>query len=88
MGNQLLGQSHDFKTSRSIEKEARHLEKISGRLLLYLVAMTSFTLVEGLIGLSHKNVHVLRDFFNFSILVLTLAFSTRAIDIWNESQQE
>jgi hypothetical protein len=50
--------------------------------------MSSFTLVQGLIGLSTKNAHVLRDFLNFAALIIALCFSTRAIDIWNESQQE
>ena len=56
--------------------------------MLYLVGMTSFTLVEGVIGLSMKNVHILKDFFGFFMMLIALAFSSRAIDIWNETQQE
>ena len=56
--------------------------------MLYLVAMVSFTLVEGVIGLSMKNVHLLKDFFGFLMMLIALAFSSRAIDIWNETQQE
>ena len=63
------------------------LPKISQRLLLWLTAMSSVTLVEGLIGLSVKNVHVLRNFFNIFALICTLAFSTRAIDAWNEGSE-
>lgn len=68
------------------EKQARELEQVSNKLLLYIVAMSSFTLVQGLIGLSTKNAHVIRDFLNFMALIIALGFSTRAIDIWNESQ--
>lgn len=50
--------------------------------------MSSFTLVQGLIGASTKNAHVIRDFLNFTALIIALGFSTRAIDIWNESEYE
>ena len=53
--------------------------------MLYLVGMTSFTLVEGVIGISLKNVHVLKDFFGFFMMLVTLGFSSKAIDVWNET---
>ena len=62
------------------------LSQISTKLLLYMVAMCSFTLVEGVIGMLSKNVHVLRDFFGVVMLIAALCFSTRAIDSWNDSQ--
>jgi len=72
-------------SQQEIEKQALKLSQISTRLLLYMVAMCSFTLVEGLIGMLTKNVHVLRDFFSVLLLIVALCFSTRAIDNWNES---
>jgi len=35
-----------------------------------------------------KNVHILRDFFGVVLLIGSLLFSSKAIDSWNESQQE
>jgi len=49
------------------------------------VALSSFTLVEGMLGMFTKNVHVLRDAFNITLLILALSFATHAIDVWNET---
>lgn len=41
-----------------------------------------------MIGILMKNVHVLRDFFNITLLICALGFSTRSIDAWNETEEE
>ncbi len=53
-----------------------------------MTALSSITLVEGMLGLSFQNVHILRDFFNVVMLIMTVGFTMKAIDIWNENMQE
>jgi len=53
-----------------------------------MTAMGSITLVEGVLGISLFNVHILRDFFNVLLLILTMGFTMKAIDIWNEKTAE
>lgn len=50
--------------------------------------MSSYTLAEGLLGIMHKNVHVLRDFFNFLLLLVSLGYSVVAIDMSQEEKEE
>lgn len=53
-------------------------------LMLLVTALGSISLVEGVIGVSFQNVHILRDFFNVLLLVVTLSFSIKSIQIWVE----
>lgn len=54
---------------------------ISGRLLLYLTVMGSFSLVEGAIGVTHTNVHLVRDFLNSFLMLCALAFSAKSLEL-------
>jgi hypothetical protein len=54
-------------------------------MVLFLTVLASFSLVEGLIGLAYKNVHVLRSFFNTFMLILAFSFSYKAFEAWELS---
>jgi hypothetical protein len=47
--------------------------------MLYIAIFVSFAVVEGLIGLSHVNVHIVRDFLNFILMIGALYFSSIAL---------
>ena len=55
------------------------------RILIYMTALASITVVEGVIGFAYLNSHVLRDFYNCLMLVIALVFSSKAIDILQEN---
>lgn len=59
------------------------METIAFRLILWLVAMGSIALVEGILGAAIGNIHVVIDFFNITLLIITLSISVKAIQFWS-----
>ena len=49
------------------------------RMILYITVLGSFALVEGVIGIFHFNVHLIRDFLNSILMLTTLGLSAKAI---------
>ena len=43
--------------------------------------MGSFAIVEGMIGITHTNVHLVRDFLNSFLMLGALVFSSKALEI-------
>jgi len=68
------------KTSRELGKQA------SKRLVLYITVLGSFSLVEGVIGVLHVNVHLIRDFFNSMLMLCALGFSSKALELASKAQ--
>ena len=64
------------------------MDSISFRLILWLVAMGSIALVEGILGVAIKKIHVVIDFFNIILLIITLSISVKAIDFWSSKCKE
>ena len=64
------------------------MDSISFRLILWLVAMGSIALVEGILGVAIKKIHVVIDFFNIILLIITLSISVKAIDFWSAKCKE
>jgi len=55
--------------------------------MLYLVVLGSFSIVECVIGISLKNVHIVRDFLSSAFLLMTLGFSLKAMQISESSRR-
>jgi hypothetical protein len=64
------------------------MDSITFRLILWLVAMGSIALVEGILGVAIKKIHVVIDFFNIILLIVTLSISVKAIDFWSTKCKE
>lgn len=43
--------------------------------------MLSFAIVEGMIGITHTNVHLVRDFLNSFLMISALVFSSKALQL-------
>lgn len=54
---------------------------IAEQLLMYITVMASFAIVECMIGLSHTNVHIVRDSLNVFLMLAALMFSSKAIQL-------
>jgi hypothetical protein len=52
---------------------------IAEQLLMYITVMASFAIVESMIGLSHSNVHIVRDSLNMFLMLAALMFSSKAL---------
>ncbi len=52
---------------------------IAERLLMYITIIGSFAIVECMIGLSHANVHIVRDSLNVFLMLASLIFSSKAL---------
>jgi len=48
---------------------------------MYITVMASFALVECMIGLSHSNVHIVRDALNVFLMLGALVFSGKALQL-------
>lgn len=48
----------------------------------------SFAIVEGMIGISHTNVHLVRDFLNSFLMMGALCFSSKALELSLKPQDE
>ena len=46
---------------------------------MYITVIASFAIVECMIGLSHTNVHIVRDSFNVFLMLAALVFSSTAL---------
>jgi hypothetical protein len=46
---------------------------------MYITVMASFAIVESMIGLSHSNVHIVRDSLNMFLMLAALMFSSKAL---------
>jgi len=64
------------------------METISFRLTLWLVAMGSIALVEGILGGAIGNIHVVIDFFNITLMICTLSISVAAIMFYKKKCDE
>jgi Co/Zn/Cd efflux system component len=62
--------------------------QIGENLLLYITVICSFAIVEGMIGISHTNVHIVRDFLNCLLMVCALVFSSKALEMSNKANDE
>lgn len=49
--------------------------------MLYISLFGSFAVIEGLIGFSHINVHIVRDFLNFVLMIAAMYFSSKALQL-------
>lgn len=50
--------------------------------------MCSFAIVEGMLGISHTNVHLVRDFLNSFLMLGALVFSSKALELSLKPQDE
>ena len=48
---------------------------------MYITVIASFAIVECMIGLSHTNVHIVRDSFNVFLMLSALVFSSKALQL-------
>ena len=48
---------------------------------MYITVIGSFAMVEGMLGLFHTNVHLIRDFFDCLLMITSLGFSSKALDL-------
>ena len=64
------------------------MDTISFRLILWLVAMSSIALAEGILGIATGHLWVVIDFLNTSLLILTLCISVKAIEFWSAKCKE
>ena len=44
-----------------------------------LIALSIFGIIEAIIGFTHHNVHIIRDFLSGALMVASIVFSHRAI---------
>lgn len=56
--------------------------------MLYISLFGSFAVIEGLIGFSHINVHIVRDFLNFVLMICALLFSSKALQLSQKPKDE
>jgi divalent metal cation (Fe/Co/Zn/Cd) transporter len=61
---------------------------ISERLLMYITVIGSFAIVECMIGLSHANVHIVRDSLNVFLMLVSLIFSSKALQLSQKPKDE
>lgn len=54
-------------------------KEIAESLLMYITVMASFAIVECMIGLSHSNVHIVRDSLQVFLMLAALMFSSKAL---------
>jgi len=50
--------------------------------------MLSFAIVEGMIGITHTNVHLVRDFLNSFLMISALVFSSKALELSLNKEDE
>ena len=48
---------------------------------MYITVLASFGIVECMIGLSHTNVHIVRDSLNLFMMLAALVFSSKALQL-------
>lgn len=48
---------------------------------MYITVIASFAIVECMIGLSHTNVHIVRDCLNVFLMLSALVFSSKALQL-------
>jgi Co/Zn/Cd efflux system component len=48
---------------------------------MYITVLGSFAIVECLLGLSHSNVHIVRDALNVFLMLAALVFSSKALQL-------
>jgi hypothetical protein len=48
---------------------------------MYITVIASFAIVECMIGLSHTNVHIVRDSLNVFLMLAALVFSSKALQL-------
>ncbi|CDW76790.1 cation transporter [Stylonychia lemnae] len=81
------GHSHSHSISAKKVKKEKVITKdqlyhqASERLILYITVIGSFSLVEGMLGLFHANVHLIRDFMNTLLMLCSLGFSAKALQL-------
>jgi hypothetical protein len=46
---------------------------------MYITIIASFAIVEAMLGLSHTNVHIIRDCLNVFLMLAALVFSGKAL---------
>ena len=56
-------------------------KEIAESLLMYITVMASFAIVECMIGLSHSNVHIVRDSLQVFLMLAALMFSSKALQL-------
>ena len=62
-------------------EQSENCREFSERLLIYIAVLGAFAVVEGIIGLSCGNVHIINDFINFLIMMTALVISFRCIKL-------
>ena len=55
---------------------------------MYITVMASFAIVESMIGLSHSNVHIVRDSLNMFLMLAALMFSSKALQLSQKQKDE
>ena len=78
-----VSSAHVVKSGESVldKTQAEKYKEISERLLLYITVICSFAIVEGMIGFSHTNVHIVRDFLQCLLMLSALVFSSKALQL-------
>jgi Co/Zn/Cd efflux system component len=55
---------------------------------MYITIIASFAIVECMIGLSHTNVHIVRDSLNVFLMLSALVFSSKALQLSQKPKDE